>query len=130
MSLKNKIIEYFYPFTDKPEDFVLINKETWYSFKYRNILYSGNGGRSFRKLLHAESPLFTHGDTILEYNWSFDEETFSCEITSFDYYRNKFKSLKDIEAYEEREYQRYLEGKQDVLLQRKRYLENLNKNIQ
>ena len=82
----NKIIEVFYPFTNDIDKFVLKNKASWFSNKYRDVLYSGNGGKTFKELLRAERPIFEHGDSILEYNWSFTNETFNCEDKSFSEY--------------------------------------------
>jgi len=123
-----KIIEWFYPFTDKEEDFVLKNVPTWYSNKYRYILYSGNCGKTFHKLLNAEPPLFNHGDCILEYDWGFTYFTFSAETRSFTQYKERFNTLKDINLYEDEEYERYLAGKEAVRKARKVYKEGLYNN--
>ena len=125
----NRIIEYFKPFTHDVNHFVLKNEPTWYSSKYRNILYSGNGGRTFKKLLCANGPLFTHGDTILEYNWSFEEFTFDCERESFSKYINKIKCLQDIIDYEKEQYEIFKNGLLDVKEKRRMYLDRINNNI-
>ena len=126
----NKIIEIFYPFTNDINKFTLKNESSWFSNKYRNILYSGNGGKTFKKLLRARSPLFTHSNCILEYNWSFEDETFDCEDESFSKYKDKFKCLDDINKYIDAQYEIYLNGKKDVEIKRKNYLNKLNENIQ
>lgn len=126
----NKIIELFFPYTNNPESFVLKNKSTWYSQKYRYILYSGNGGKTFKKIHKARQPLFSHGDTIFEYNWTFEPLTFNAEEKRFGEFKNQFKSIKDIQDFENKEYQRYLNGREEVKQARIRYTENFNKNIQ
>lgn len=125
-----KIIEFFYPHTYNPENFILKNKATWYSQKYRYILFSGNKGKTFHRLYKAREPLFSHGDTIFSYNWYFEPMTFNAEEESFSIYKNRFQSIKDIENFQHKEYQRYLNGREDVKQKRIQYNNNLNNNIQ
>lgn len=129
-NMLNKIIEYFYPHTNNPKSFVLKNKATWYSQKYRYVLYSGNNGKTFKKIHKAIQPLFSHRDNILEYNWTFEPMTFNAEEIAFIEFKNKFKSIKDIQDFENKEYQKYLNGREEVKQARIQYIENLNKNIQ
>ena len=125
----NKIIEFFYPFTNDPNKFVLKNEATFYSNKYRHILYSGNGGKTFKKVHEASSPLFSHGDSVLQYDWSFEPLTFDVERTSFSVFKNKFKSLDDINKFHEDEYEKYQKGLKSRILERERYINMINKNI-
>lgn len=129
MKLLNKLIELFYPWTNNAEDFILKNEATWYSNKYRYILYSGNKGKTFKRILEASPPLFTHNECILEYNWSYDYKTFCAENESFSKYKNQFKSLKDIQEYHNEEYTIFLKGRASIAKQRKEYLELINNNI-
>lgn len=125
----NKLIEFFYPFTDNPKDFVLKNESTWYSYQYRYILYSGNGGKTFKKVHNARQPLFDHGESLLEYNWTFEPMTFNIGYDSFAKYQNRFKSLNDIKEFEKDEYKRFLDGCETIKQRRKDYIERLNNNI-
>jgi hypothetical protein len=56
--------------------------------------------------------------------------TFNAESDSFSSYKHIFQSLKDIEDIQNQEYQRYLNGKEEVKRSRIEYNENFNKNIQ
>jgi hypothetical protein len=125
----NKLIEMLFPFTDNPSDFRLKNEPTWYSNRFRYILYSGNGGKTYKKVYKARSPLFSDGDSILKYDWEFEPIDFNAEKTSFGEYKEKFKSIKDIRDYESKEYQRYLDGREDTKKSRTEYIKILNKNI-
>jgi len=129
MNIRKRIIEYFYPFTDNQNDFVLINKPTWYSNIYRNILFSGNGGKTFEKIFVANEPLSTHGNCVMEYNWTFEPKTFNAETCSFDKFRKKFKSVKDIRDFEEEEFKRYTKGKEEVRKLREEYINRIHSNI-
>lgn len=130
MTIIDRIKEYFYPFTYNKENFKLINKPTSYSSIYRNIYYSGNGGITFKVLCRAYSPLFTHNDCILNYNWTYKPDTFDSSKESFSYYKVKFQSLEDVEKYEELEYNKYLEGLKDVENRRQKFLQTLKENVQ
>jgi len=125
----NKLIEFFFPLTHNPNDFILKNKATWFSNKYRYILYSGNKGKSFKKINSARQPLFTHGDTILSYNWSYEPMTFNAETTSFNQYKQQFKNLSDVLTFQTNEAQKYLKGTSDVKKVRQQYMENFKNNI-
>ena len=126
----NKLIELVYPHTNDSEKFVLKNKGTWYSTKYRYVLYSGNGGKTFKKVHKAIEPLFTHGNTIFKYNWTFEPLTFNAEDESFTKYKDRFKSLEDIKNYENEQYERYRKGLKEIVERRKKYNEKFEKNIQ
>ena len=125
----NKIVEYFYPFKHDKELFILKNVPTEFSGLRRYVLYSGNGGKTFKKILAAHQPLFTHNQCVLEYNWSFERITFNAQNKSFSEYKDKFTCLQDIENYHKQEWEKYLKGKENVDRLRKEYLEKVNKNI-
>jgi hypothetical protein len=118
------------PFSYEPEQFVLKHEPTWYSNKYRNVYYSGNGGKSFKILLHAKMPLFSHGDSVLNYNWKFEDYTFNLENTSFSKIREQFPSLEAIEKFLEDERIRYENGVADILKKRNEYLNMIERNSQ
>jgi hypothetical protein len=101
-----KIIEWLNPspFTDNEEDFVLKNEGFWYSNKYRKILYSGNKGKTFGTIHECREPLFTYGDSVLEYDYTFEPVYFDAETTSFSRYIDKFNSIKTIKEFEENEH--------------------------
>ena len=124
----DKIIEYFYPFSYDADKFVLKHEGTSYSNKYRNVYYSGNGGKSFRRILRAQQPLFTHSDTIFESDWSYDYFTFSIEDESFSNIRKRFDSIEKIEEFMNQEYSIYLRGREEVKQQRKEYRDKIEKN--
>lgn len=129
MKYLTKIIEYFFPpFTYDDDKFVLKHEPTWFSNRYRCVLYSGNGGKTFKKIKKADQPLFTHGDYILEYNWSYDYYYFNIEDTAFKNIKEEFKSLKYIEDFMGKEYQRFLKGREEVEESRKQYRELIKRN--
>jgi len=115
-------------FTHEPKDFLLKHQESWFSPIYRNILYSGNGGESWKYLMNCVNPLFTAGDNVMKYNYSYEKETFNLEKTAFSYYRNRFKTYQDILDYHKEQYDRYLSGLEKIKKARKQYQEHLKIN--
>lgn len=128
MFIINKIIELFYPWTNDSKDFVLKNKPSS-SIKIRYVLYSCNGGKTFKKIYCAKEPLFTHGENVLKFDWTFKPLIFNAERQAFADFRHKFKCIEDVRSFELQEYRKYLDGQKDILIKRTKYIQNLNRNI-
>ena len=131
MNIIQRFIKYIIPkkFNHNPEDFLLKNKESWFSEIYREIIYSANGGKNWKTIKYCMSPLFTHVDCCFKYNYEIKTLTFNCEKESFSIYKKRFKSYQDVLDYEVIQMNKYDEGRKKVEILKKKYLEKINNNI-
>jgi hypothetical protein len=126
----NKIKELIFPFSDDPKKFVLRNVPTWFSDEFRHIEYSGNGGKSFRRVMQSKMPSSTYGSCILKYDWTYECLIFSAERSTFSEFKNKFPTLKSIQEWNDKEWKRFEEGREEVKRLRKEYLDRIKRNIE
>lgn len=83
MKLLDNIIKIFYhPFTHNPEDFKIKFKSTYYSDLYCNVLYTANGGITWKYIYYCQEPVFSYDDYYLR------KETYNINE---DYYIKKSK---------------------------------------
>lgn len=126
----NTIKNFFIPkeFNHNIEDFKLKSRPS--IGKFYDVMYSANGGQSWKNLLICREPLFSYDyQTLLKYDWYLDKEFFDPENESLDSYRKRFKCYQDILDYHEKEKEKVIQGRKNRLKKLDYYRNMINKNL-
>ncbi len=114
-------------FTNNKEDFMLKHEHN--VGKYYYVLYSGNKGVSYKYIKKYFPPLFTIGDSILEYSPSIKEFYFDSERTSFESIKKEFSSHQVIVDYIEEQRKIYETKIIEHKIKQQEYIDKVNNNL-
>jgi hypothetical protein len=115
-------------FNHNIEDFGIKSQHTIGPFY--NVMYTANGGKSWKNLLVARPPLFDYDyETLLEYNWYLDNEFFNPENEFLDSYRKRFKCYQDILDYHKLQNEEVIKGRKQRDKTLKYYKDLINNNL-
>lgn len=112
--IPNCIITPITPFTNNPEDFKIEIVPSWFNERWVNIRYSGNKGLSW-KYIHQHKPPHLG---LLTYDSTYEKISYPIGNGDFNGEKTKWNSVKAIEEYETKQYQKYLENCKSIEKQR------------
>ena len=109
------ILEFFFPNTDRPEDFKLKVVPAWLGADNVSFEYTANGGWTWNYIYSARSPFLG----FLKYDWEWKVVSYDLGNGDFQGEKIQWGSYKLIQEYHAKEREEYKDGCASVDRQRK-----------